>query len=70
MAFAIKLRKIDRDGDQHPQTLAIDIETREQAGGLVERLAGSYPENGRELPPLTRWFRSAAGLHVIWVQPQ
>jgi len=70
MPFAIKVRKIDRHGAQHPETLAVDIESREMAGGLVHRLAGSYPQNGRTLPPLTRWFRSEGGLHLIWVQPQ
>lgn len=70
MRFAIKYRRIDPGLVQPAETLAIDIEGQHVAGQLVESLAGAFPENGCDLPPLTRWFRSRRGLHLIWAQPQ
>ncbi len=70
MRFAIKYRRIDPEVVHPSQTLAIDIEGRRTAGQLVESLAGVFEENGCDLPPMTRWFRSRNGLHLIWAQPQ
>jgi hypothetical protein len=70
MRFAIKYRRIDTQLICATQTLAIDIEGQQVAGQLVETLAQSFEEHGCDLPPLTHWFRSPLGLHLIWAQPQ
>ncbi len=69
MPFSIKYRRVDRRDAAQPETLATDIESRDEARALVDRLARSYRENGREEPPV-RWFRNNAGLHLIWAQAQ
>ncbi len=70
MRFAIRYRRIDSELVHPAQTLATDIEGRRMAGQLVESLAGVFEEHGCDLPPMTRWFRSRNGLHLIWAQPQ
>ncbi|MFY9290108.1 MAG: hypothetical protein WAP03_05360 [Methylorubrum rhodinum] len=70
LRFAIKYRRIDPEVFQPSQTLAIDIEGRRTAGQPVESAAGVFEEHGCDLPPMTRWFRSRAGLHLIGAQPQ
>jgi hypothetical protein len=69
MPFSIKYRRVDRRDAPPPETLAIDIESCDEARALVDRLARSYRDNGREEPPV-RWFRNDAGLHLIWAQAQ
>ncbi|GEP01022.1 hypothetical protein [Methylobacterium haplocladii] len=69
MPFAIKYRRVDRRSEPSLETLAVDIENHDEAKALVDRLAGSYAQNGRHAPPM-RWFRNRAGLHLIWAQQQ
>ncbi|GJE77964.1 MULTISPECIES: hypothetical protein [Methylorubrum] len=70
MRFAIKYRRIDPEVVHPSQILATDIEGQRLAGKLVRSLAGVFEEHGCDLPPMTHWFRSRNGLHLIWAQPQ
>lgn len=70
MKFAIKYRRITSENIEPAHTLAIDIEGRQIAEELVQNLAGSFENHGCDLPPLTHWFRSRSGMHLIWAQMQ
>jgi hypothetical protein len=49
--------------------LAYGIDSRENAEGLVSRIATSYPEYGQETATGVRWFRDGSGYHEIWACP-
>jgi hypothetical protein len=69
MTYSILIRDLGKPAGRNEKLLAVDIASPLHAGGIVERIAASYPENGRCRLSQMRWFRDEGGLHEIWAEP-